>query len=120
MSQIINDYTHSGGWSQGEMLYTAAVNQYSCPGWSFYDYAYNPEKDHTAMKALRSSDAPYWGAVEWLYKEKDTIGGWESALRHTLSIHRIIYLCIYNRSGIENNPVAIGAIRAVARIESEY
>lgn len=110
-------FTHCGGWSKGETLYTAAVNQYSCPGWSFYKYAYNPEKDRTAMAVLRLSNAPYWGAVEWLYQGNDTKQGWRKALKNTLSVPRLKYLCIYNWGGIKNNEEAIEAIRAVIRPE---
>jgi hypothetical protein len=110
-------FTHCGGWSKGETLYTAAVNRYSSPGWSFYKYAYNPSKDSTVMAALQSSNAPYWGAVEWLYQGSDTVEGWESALRHTLSMPRIKYLCIYNWRGIKNNQAAIEAIHTVTKSE---
>jgi hypothetical protein len=105
-------FTHCGGWSRRETLFYAALNRYSCPGWSFYDDAYDPEKAVTAMAALKTSDAPYWGAVEWLYTGQNTEKGWLSALQHTLSIRRIRYLCIYNWGGIRNNHAAIGAIQA--------
>lgn len=107
-------FTHGGGWAPGESLYTAAVNPYSCPGWSFYDHASDPRGDTTAMSALGSSDAPWWGAVEWLYPGK-TEAGWESALRKTLSIPRIRYLCIFNWSGIRGNQAAVGAIRTLVQ-----
>lgn len=106
-------FTHCGGWSPGESLYTAAVNPYSCPGWSFYDHSDDPLKDTTAMEALKTSNAPYWGAVEWLYAGK-TMDGWAAALKKTLAAPRIRYLCIYNWSGIRDNPAAIAAIQSVA------
>ncbi len=104
-------FTHGGGWSQGETLYTAALNKYSCPGWSFYNYSSDPKKDTTAMKALSASDAPYWGAVEWLYQGDHTQEQWVSALDNTLSERRIRYMCIYNWGGIKNNMNAISAIK---------
>lgn len=107
-------FTHCGGWSKGETLYTAAVNRYSCPGWSFYDYASNPDDDVTAMAALKTSDAPYWGAVEWLYQVQNTEKGWKSALEKTLSTPGIRYLCIYNWSGIKDNQAAIKAIKSIS------
>lgn len=107
-------FTHCGGWSKGETLYTAAVNQYSCPGWSFYNYASNPDEDVTAMAVLKTNNAPYWGAVEWLYQGQNTEKDWESALEKTLSTPRIRYLCIYNWSGIKDNQATIKAIQAVS------
>lgn len=104
-------FTHCGGWSQGETLYRAAVNEYSNPGWSFYDYAYDPEKDLTAMKVLESSNAPYWGAVEWLFMGQKTQQQWLTALENTLSHPKIKYMNIYNWGGIKDTPAALGAIR---------
>jgi hypothetical protein len=104
-------FTHCGGWSPGEALYSAAVNKYSNPGWSFYDYAYDPKKDLTAMKVLEGSDAPYWGAVEWLFMGKKTQQQWLSALEETLSHPKVKYMNIYNWASIKDNPDALGAIR---------
>lgn len=108
-------FTHCGGWSQGETLYRAAVNAYSCPGWSFYQYASDPKKDVTAMAILESGDAPYWGAVEWLYQGNNTREQWISAITNTLSDSRIRYMCIYNWGGIKNNPDCISAIKEVVQ-----
>lgn len=106
-------FTHCGGWSQGETLYTAAINKYSCPGWSFYTYAVDPKTDITAMKALESNDAPYWGAVEWLLQGDHTKEQWKSALKNTMSDNRIRYMCIYNWRGIKNNVNCISAIKEI-------
>lgn len=106
-------FTHCGGWSQGETLYTAAINKYSCPGWSFYKYAVDPKADITAMKTLESSDAPYWGAVEWLLQGDHTKEQWKSALKNTMSDNRIRYMCIYNWRGIKNNVNCISAIKEI-------
>ncbi|MEN6324052.1 MAG: hypothetical protein ABFD09_11275 [Proteiniphilum sp.] len=106
-------FTHCGGWSQGETLYTAAINKYSCPGWSFYTYAVDPKTDITAMKALESNDAPYWGAVEWLFQGDHTKEQWASALKNTMSDNRIRYMCIYNWRGIKNNVNCISAIKEI-------
>lgn len=104
-------FTHCGGWSQGETLYSAAVNKYSCPGWSFYKYASDPKTDSTAMKILESSDAPYWGAVEWLFDGDRTKEQWKLAIKNTLSNRRIRYMNIYNWGGIKNKPNSISAIK---------
>jgi hypothetical protein len=108
-------FTHGGGWSQGETLYSAAVNKFSCPGWSFYDYAVNPENDRTAMQALEQSDAPYWGAVEWLYMGEHTQDQWTSAIKNSLSVNKLKYMCIYNWRDIKNNSNAISAIKEITK-----
>lgn len=106
-------FTHCGGWSAGETLYSAAVNKYSCPGWSFYKYAPDPAQDTTAMHALAKSDAPYWAAVEWLLEGEKPAQDWEAAIRHTLAGHRARFLNIYNWSGIKDTPAAIQAIGSI-------
>ena len=108
-------FTHCGGWSQGESLFSAAVNKFSCPGWSFYSYASDPRKDITAMKSLESSDAPYWGAVEWLYQGQNTKEKWMSAIANTLAVKRIRYMCIYNWGDIKNNRNCISAIKEIVQ-----
>lgn len=104
-------FTHCGGWAEGETLYSAAVNKYSCPGWSFYKYAVDPRKDTTAMKALELSNAPYWGAVEWLFEGEKTKEQWKTAITNTLSDRRVRYMNIYNWGGIKNKPNSIAAIK---------
>jgi len=103
-------FTHCGGWSQGETLYKAAINEYACPGWSFYDFAGNPLMDTTAMDALQQSNAPFWGAVEWLYNGKNA-DSWLSAITNTLSIPLIRYLCIFNWEGIKTDKQSVDAIK---------
>jgi hypothetical protein len=98
-------FTHSGGWKEGELLYRAGLNQYSCPGWSFYRHARDPSRDKTAMAALANSNARYWAAVEWLPVGARTADDWSSALYTTLSISRCRYVCIYNWAHIEASPI---------------
>ncbi|MBI4417966.1 MAG: hypothetical protein HY563_04260, partial [Ignavibacteriales bacterium] len=57
-------FTHVGGWKEEELLYDAALNKYSCPGWSFYRHAIDPTKDTGVQRVLRKSDAPFWAAAE--------------------------------------------------------
>jgi hypothetical protein len=104
-------FTHSGGWTQGELLYRSAVNEHSCPGWSFYRYARDPRKDKTAMAAVADSSAPYWAAVEWLPIGARTDDDWQAAIRNTLAIDRCRYVCIYNWRQLKSNAVAIEGIR---------
>ncbi|MEI7955911.1 MAG: hypothetical protein WCJ66_12135 [Verrucomicrobiota bacterium] len=105
-------FTHAAGWKDGEMLYDAAVNRFSCPGWSFYKYANDPAKDVGARQALARSDAPCWAAVEWL-GGGPTLESWHQALTHTLADPHCRFLTIYNWEGIEKNGPALQAIRKI-------
>jgi hypothetical protein len=105
-------FTHSGGWVQGESLYTAAVNKYSCPGWSFYNYASDPTNDLTVMNALAKSDAPYWGSVEWLLQGNKTQADWVSALTKSLA-NKSRVVVIYNWNSINTNANALDAIKEI-------
>jgi len=106
-------FTHVGGWKEEELLYDAALNKYSCPGWSFYRHAGDAAKDMGVQRVLQKSDAPFWAAVEWLLMGTNTSMAWRDALLRTLSIPRCRYVCIYNWSGIKNDQAAIDAIQAV-------
>lgn len=117
-------FTHGAGWCDGELLYDAALNEYSCPGWSFYAHAKDPMKEPAVKRGLAQSDAPYWGAVEWLLmegmgsdsqtqysvtSEKKAI--WKSALKNTLADKRARMVCIFNWESIRNNSAAKSAIQ---------
>ena len=106
-------FTHCGGWGKGDPTPAAAVNRYSCPGWSFYDFAFDPSEDANTMSALDKSDAPYWAATEWLYQGNRGNGEaeWLLAIANALSMPRLRYLCIYNWEGINNNRAAVSAVR---------
>jgi hypothetical protein len=105
-------FTHCGGWAAGELLYRSALNDDSCPGWSFYRYARDPRGDETAMQAVAASQAPYWAAVEWLPIGAKTSDDWRDAIRSTLMTDGCRYLCIYNWREIEKNEIALEGIRA--------
>jgi hypothetical protein len=105
-------FTHCGGWAVGETLYTAANNAYSCPGWSFYSKAYDPTKDLTAMAALAKSDAPHWGAVEWLLEGDKTFADWTKALYNSIA-NKSRLVCIYNWDKINNNTEALKAMQLI-------
>jgi hypothetical protein len=107
-------FTHSGGWKEGEVLYTSAINEYSCPGWSFYDHAEDPTQDTGVMTSLEKSTAPYWAAAEWLLQGNKTKIEWMTALQHTLG-EQTRYVCIYNWNGIETNRNAVDAILEMNR-----
>jgi hypothetical protein len=108
-----NLFTHVGGWKEEELLYDAALNRYSCPGWSFYRHAGDPAGDRGVQRGLQNSDAPFWAAVEWLLEKSDEAVGWEDAIRRTLAVPHCRYMCIYNWSGVRENRGAIEAIHKV-------
>jgi hypothetical protein len=108
-------FTHVGGWKEGEMLFDTAVNEFSCPGWSFYKHAADPRKDAGLQRALKRSDAPWWAATEWLFQGPGEVKAWRDALENTLSDRRCRYLCIYNWEGIRNNEAALDAIRETVK-----
>ncbi len=104
-------FTHSGGWAEGEKLYESAVNENSCPGWSFYRHGRDPLGDKTAMAAAARSNAPYWGVVEWLPIGARTADDWQAALRNALTIDRCRYVCAYNWRALKTDEVALQGIR---------
>ncbi len=104
-------FTHVGGWKEEELLYEGALNDYSCPGWSFYRHAKDPAKDAGVQKALRKSNAPFWAAAEWLLMGKNDKQAWLNALGRTLSDPACRYVCIYNWSGIKDDRAALDAIQ---------
>lgn len=106
-------FTHVGGWKDEELLYNAALNKYSCPGWSFYRYASDPSKDKGVGRVLLKNDAPYWAAVEWLLMGDHDEEAWRTALTRTLTIPKCRYVCIYNWNGIRTNGSAVDAILSI-------
>jgi len=106
-------FTHVGGWKEEELLYDAAVNRYSCPGWSFYRHAKDPANDKGVQRALRKSSAPFWAAVEWLLEGRHDAQAWSVALTRTLADPKCRYVCIYNWNGIKDDPAAIDAIQGI-------
>jgi len=106
-------FTHAGGWKEGESVYFAALNQYACPGWSFYTFAKDPKKDITAMEALSQSDAPYWGAVEWLMFDVKKQAEWEEAYQNIFMIPRLRYVQVRHWGSIKDDTLAINAIKTM-------
>jgi hypothetical protein len=106
-------FTHVGGWKEEELLYDAALNKYTCPGWSFYRHAIDASKDKGVQRVLGRSDAPYWAAVEWMLMNDGSATDWRDALARTLAMPKCRYLCIYNWSGIRDNKGAVEGIRRV-------
>jgi hypothetical protein len=106
-------FTHVGGWKDEELLYDAALNTYSCPGWSFYRYASDVAKDKGVQRALQKNGAPFWAAVEWLLMGTNDTQAWHNALECALSDPQCRYVCIYNWSAIKNDRAAIDAIQGI-------
>jgi hypothetical protein len=106
-------WTHVGGWKKEELLYGAALNPYSCPGWSFYHHAGNPKEDSAVQNALKKTDAPFWAAVEWLYLGPRETVSWQRALGNTLADTRCRFVCIYNWESIRNSEPILTAIRQI-------
>lgn len=104
-------FTHVGGWKEGELLFDAAVNQFSSPGWSFYGRGIEPTNNIGIQRALKLSDAPCWAASEWLHQGTNTVEAWHGSLERTLADPRCRFLNIFNWSGIRNNTNALEAIR---------
>ena len=104
-------FTHVAGWKEGESLYQAGLNRFSCPGWSFYKHAKDPSHERGVQEALQKSDAPWWAATEWLFQGPRELEPWQQALENTLADRRCRYLCIYNWEGIHDNAPVLDAIR---------
>lgn len=107
-------FTHVGSWAQGEYHYSAAVNKYSCPGWSFYKHAANPLTDTTAMDIVKKNNAPYWAATEWLFQGEPSQENWSAALRKTIIEANARYVCIYNWKYMKTRVGTINAIKEVS------
>lgn len=106
-------YTHCAGWRDGELLYESALNQFSCPGWSFYRHAGDPRVDMGVQNALSKTNAPFWGAVEWLYQGPREVEAWRSAIGNTLTDPRCRFICIYNWEGIRESEAILEAIKQI-------
>ncbi len=107
-------FTHGAGWKDEELLYDAAVNGYSCPGWSFYKHSADPAKHAAVQRALKKNTAPYWAATEWLLMKPAKTEVWRSAIENTLADEKCRFVCIYNWEGIRGKAPVLQAIREVS------
>lgn len=103
-------FTHAGGWKEGQLSYYSALNEYSCPGWSFYEYAADPMKDITAMDALKKSDAPYWCNAETFLFEGKTEEAWIECLKNNFRFENLEYMVIRNYRGMSDKDYIFSAI----------
>ncbi len=106
-------FTHVGGWKEDELLYRAAFNTHSCPGWSFYRHAVDARGDAGVQHVLAESDAPFWAAAEWLLMGEHTVAEWQGAIMHALNMPKCRYVCVYNWTGVRGDAAAVRGIRAV-------
>ena len=109
-------FTHGWGNEDGELLYDAAVNKYSCPGWSSYWYSNRLAEDRGITRGIEKSNAPYWAATEWLFLHKFEKEPFREAFEHTLFYENCKYLCFYNWGGITNSDTGDEIIQAVREV----
>jgi len=103
-------FAHGAGWMEGEANYDVPMNDFACPGWSFYKHAADPRKDPGVARNLARGDAPYWAAAEWLLQDMRNPARWCDALRATLSDPRCRYVCVFNWESIRSNDPVLEAI----------
>jgi hypothetical protein len=112
-------FTHGWGNEQGEAMYEAVVNEYSCPGWSSYWYSNRLDEDFGMNRGIKKSDAPYWAAVEWLFLHKVEKEPWRQAFMHTLFYRNCRYLTFYNWARIASDKNGRQIIEAVREVVKE-
>lgn len=113
-------FTHGAGWKDEELMYDAAVNEYSCPGWSFYKHSADPAGDGGVQRGLKKSTAPYWAAAEWLLMREANTKVWREAIENTLADRKCRFVCIYNWEGIREKEPVLQAICEMVNSKSEY
>lgn len=107
-------YTHQGGtykpWHK-HLSFSAAANEYSRPGWSFY--ATDPATAGNLGDVLDSRDESGWAAVEWWWPGSNKLE-WKYNLLKTLSFKNCRFLTIYNwDDSMEQNKAGLKAVREV-------
>jgi hypothetical protein len=106
-------FTHSWPFDAGGTN-MAAVNQYSCPGWSRYTSSnssmrsFEPDID----AAINASDAPYWGFSETWYQGYNSAANWELFFRNNLD-QRCRFICLYNWDRMRGNSAILDAIKNI-------
>lgn len=108
-----NLFTHAGGWKEGQLIFYSALNEFSCPGWSFYHHAVAPQTDITAMDALKKSNAPYWCNAETFLMNGKTEQEWVDCLKNNLKIPHIRYVNIRNWRGMKDKEFMFNAVNKI-------
>ena len=114
-------FTHGTG-DYGEKLFDAAVNPYSCPGWSNYRYADDPGASEGMVRGRKLSDARYWATAEWLLQKPREKEIWLEAFERNLSYPDCKWLGVYNWRNIKDSPGVIQAARELVvrhRVDGE-
>jgi len=111
-------YTHAFGNATGEMLYDAAVNEFSNPGWSEYWNSMNIINNEGVRRNLRRPEVKRWGSVEWLLlRPVDNAHYWYTSIKRTLNAPGLKLMCIFNWETCDRPGSAVP--RVVNRIISE-
>jgi hypothetical protein len=107
-------YTHQGGtfapWEK-HLSFSAGVNDFSNPGWSFYST--DPNNAGDLGKVLDKRTTPGWAAVEWWWGGADK-NEWIHNLKTTLQYKDCRFLAIYNwETLLGTSPDGIEAVKDV-------
>lgn len=107
-------YTHQGDnfdpWEK-HLSFSAAANDYSLPGWSFYNT--DPARAGDLGDVLDRRATPGWAAVEWYWPGANKTE-WVYNLQRTLTYKNCRFLTIYNwENMLEKDPNGILAVREV-------
>ncbi|MBI4556061.1 MAG: hypothetical protein HY706_00630 [Candidatus Hydrogenedentes bacterium] len=110
-------FTHQGGtfapWDQ-HLPFTAAFNEWSIPGWSFY--ALDPARAGDLGFQLDKAGRRVWAAAEWWWGAPDA-AAWKDHFERTLRFRDCRFICVYNwNSGFSfaNEDSGHEAVREVA------
>jgi hypothetical protein len=112
-------FTHQGGtyppW-ETHLPFWPALNQWSTPGWSFYNL--DPRKAGSLAAELQKHGQRSWAACEWWWGGAD-ITQWRDHFRRTLSFEDCRFICVYNwNHGMFRNELA--GQEAVRRLVAEW
>lgn len=107
-------YTHQGGtyapWEK-HLSFSPACNNYSLPGYSFYNT--NPHVAGDLADVLDRRSVSGWAAAEWWWPGHSK-NEWVYNIEQTLSFRDCRFIAIYNwENGIEKSSDGIKAIREV-------
>ncbi len=107
-------YTHQGGnfapWEK-HLSFAAGCNDFSIPGWSFYDT--DPNNAGDLGEVIDKRIIPGWAAVEWWWAGSNK-EEWIHHLNTTLQFKNCRFLAIYNwENGLEKSEDGIQAVKEV-------
>jgi hypothetical protein len=107
-------FTHQGGtfapWEK-HLSFSAASNDYSLPGWSFYSTDPKSAGDLAEVLDQRKEDG--WAAVEWWWGGAGKME-WIHNLEATLSYKNCRFLAIFNwEAGLEKSAEGLEAVKEV-------